>query len=301
MDTAAFFRQKKAFFILNTTSQSILNRFLAWAEAQEDVRTVLMIGSQAREDHPADSWSDVDLVVAVRATRPFLESSDWYEQLGEVWVSHLEPTALGDVIERRVMFADASDFDFVIVRESDLPLHIQHPQIIGMIRRGMRVLLDKDRMMFRITLPIPRPQQYQPPTEAEYLNVVSDFWYHAAWTAKKLLRGEVWTAKACCDGYMKRLLLRMMEWHTHTVLPGSSDTWFNGRFLEEWGDRRALDQLRDTFARYDNDDVRRALVETMQLFRWLAKETATQLTYPYPVWGDEQVTQWVYEQLGVRE
>ena len=67
--------------------------------------------------------------------------------------------------------------------------------------RGFRWVVDKDGLS-RLLDGIPAP----PSTEfhAEDLEaVVRDFWYHAIWTAKKLRRGEVWVAKACCDGYLK--------------------------------------------------------------------------------------------------
>ncbi|MCX7795479.1 MAG: aminoglycoside 6-adenylyltransferase [bacterium] len=32
---------------------------------------------------------------------------------------------------------------------------------------------------------------YEPPPHFEFSNSIKDFWYHAVWTAKKLLRGEI--------------------------------------------------------------------------------------------------------------
>ncbi len=92
---------------------------------------------------------------------------------------------------------------------------------------------------------------------------------------------------------MKRLLLQMMEWHAHATRSWDYDTWFQGRFLEEWADPRALAGLRDAFAHYDADDIRRALFATMDLFRWLAMETAERLGYPYPTVGDARATELV--------
>jgi aminoglycoside 6-adenylyltransferase len=92
---------------------------------------------------------------------------------------------------------------------------------------------------------------------------------------------------------MKELLLRMMEWHTLALRGSEVDTWQNGRFLEEWGDPRALGALPGIFARYDEDDLWRALLATMDLFRWLAIETGERLGYAYPTDGDGHVTGWV--------
>lgn len=283
--------------LVTYTAQQLLNRFVAWAETNPDIRTVLLIGSYARMDHPADQWSDLDLLITVTDAPRYLSHTDWLEDLGTLWSTHLEATPIGDVMERRALFEGAIDVDFIFVPQDAISRLVQTTEIAAILRRGVRALIDKDRMMSRITLPLGRHIAYQPPTQAEFLNVVNDFWFHAVWTTKKLRRGELWTARLSLDSYMKHLLLKMLEWHTHAVSPHNHDTWFNGRFVEEWADPRALEDLRHAFAYYDPDDVARALGATMDLFRALATETAAQFTYPYPFGTDAQITAWVADNL----
>jgi len=96
---------------------------------------------------------------------------------------------------------------------------------------------------------------------------------------------------------MKRLVLAMIEWHAGAASGWSGDTWHNGRFLEQWADPRAIDGLRGAFAHYDTADIRLALLETMDLFRWLAAETAARLGYLYPTAADAHVTALVRDYL----
>lgn len=82
--------------------------------------------------------------------------------------------------------------------------------------RGIRVLLDKDQIAAQILQLYSKVEQPRPrhPTEPEFLELTNDFWYHAMWTAKKLLRGELWWGKGCLDDYLKwRNLLPMIEWY----------------------------------------------------------------------------------------
>ncbi len=275
----------------------LLNRLTDWARGNPDVRAMLLIGSRTRADHPADQWSDVDVVLGVTDPDPFLNTAEWLEPIAPIWVSHVERTPVPGVVERRVLFDSGFDFDLIVVHGDSLIQVIKNEQASGIIRRGMRVLVDKDRIFSRITLPIAPRAIYEPPTQAAFLNVVNDFWYHAAWMTKKFRRGELWTAVTCNNGYMKDLLLRMIEWYSRTVGATSDVPWANGRFLEEWADPRAVRELGGTFAHYDPADLRRALRASMSLFRWLAIETAFQLNYPYPVEGDAQVSAWVEQQL----
>jgi len=167
------------------------------------------------------------------------------------------------------------------------------PDVADLLHRGVRFLVDKEGFAARLAgIPAAR-LSYQPPTEAEFLNLVHDFWYHTVWTAKKLRRGELWTAKLCCDGYLKQLLRRMLEWHTRARQGESTDTWMNGRFLEEWADARAVAALPAIFAHYDAPDVWRALSATMALFHWLALEAAEILGYAYPSFGEDRAVETV--------
>jgi aminoglycoside 6-adenylyltransferase len=278
---------------MTAAMHALIERLTAWAHATEDIRAAIIVGSYARYDRPADQWSDLDVLLITPHPDPYLHNPDWLNTFGIVWVTHLESIATGGATERRVLFEGALDVDFTVISPDTFRHLSQRPENIDIIRRGVRILVDKDRLMARMTLPVGMSKPYQPPTEAEFLNVVNDFWYHAVWTAKKLGRGELWTAKASCDNYMKWLLLRMIEWHAHATLPQTRDVWFNGRFLEQWAAGYIIQGMKDTFAHYNHADIARALLATMALFRRVARETADQLVYTYPHDADHFTSTWV--------
>jgi aminoglycoside 6-adenylyltransferase len=137
------------------------------------------------------------------------------------------------------------------------------------------------------------------PTEQKFLSLWNDFFYHAIWSAKKLRRGELWTAKSCIDNYMKWQLLEAIAWHAKVKHGAGYDTWHNGRFLEKWADPRAVAGLRIAFGHYDDADVRRALLATLDLFRWLAREIAEGQGFSYPSEADQRITEWIKQCLSV--
>jgi len=51
--------------------------------------------------------------------------------------------------------------------------------------------------------------------------------------------------------------------------------------------------LPDTFGGYDLEGLWRALFATLDLFRWVATETAERLGYAYPTRADHKVTGWI--------
>jgi len=262
-----------------------MDTFVQWAESQEDIRLVFVLGSRARRDHPADEWSDLDLAVCARNIRPYLEQDDWIRMIGKPWLTFLEATGDGRSLERRVLFEGGLDVDFALI-PMELILGLGQgsvpEDIADLFHRGVRVLLDKDHRL-------PEPERlaiaWQPPPlpqTSEFLEVVNDFWYHSLWTAKHLRRGELWWAKSGCDEHLKHLLRRMLEWQARLLQGPDHDPWLRGRFLEEWVDPRALPALKDTFAHYDAADIWRALFATMDVFDWVSLETAQKLGVALP-------------------
>ncbi len=274
--------------------EQLLARLTPWAEGESGIRAVVVIGSQARSDHPADQWADLDLMLVAADPGRYLGHVDWVNLIGDAWLTFVERSGDGRVVERRVLFDGGRDVDFVFVPlafteqvlQSGLPA-----DIADMFHRGYRVILDKDGLIARWLAALPPPQFPGPPSEAEFQNVVNDFWYHAVWTAKHLRRGEIWWSKGGCDDHMKYLLRQMLEWHARAARGAAHDTWLRGRFMEEWADPRALAQLPAVFAHYDAADIWRALFATMDLFRWLSEETAEKLKYGYPEEGMERVSE----------
>jgi aminoglycoside 6-adenylyltransferase len=255
-----------------------VQRIARWARAREDIRGAILIGSRARTDHPADEFSDIDVLLLVRDPDALLDDAHWPGELGEVAITFVEETPVPGVRERRVLYQDGTDVDFAIVPVERIA-EVEETGS-GILARGYRVLVDKDGMTDTFAA-AKRRTPAGPPGAHEFAEAVSDFWYHTVWTSRKLARGEVFTAKGCLDDYMKALVVRMLEWHT-----GGRDTWHEGRFLEEWCDPRALTELRSAYAHYDTEDVKHALVATMDLYSWLARETGDRLGFSYP--ADEE-------------
>jgi len=56
--------------------EQIEQRFTAWAQTQPDIRAAMVVGSRARTDHPADEWSDLDILVITTRPERLLGSVD---------------------------------------------------------------------------------------------------------------------------------------------------------------------------------------------------------------------------------
>ncbi len=283
----AGFTQERILAML--TYDDLLTRFIAWAEEAPTVRSAMILGSRARSDHPADEWSDLDVLVFAAEPDSLIRESTWATRLAPHWLTFVERTGDGSAWERRTLYEGGLDVDVAVfpaaglaALDAELP-----PALIDVIRRGVRILVDKDGVLSRVVArPLPSIGLYKQPSEAEFVNLVSDFWYHTLWSAKHWRRGELWWAKSGIDGALKNQLHRMLEWHARATRGADFDTWLRGRFLEEWADPRAVAALPGIFGRYDRADLASALEATMKLYRWLEDETAERWGYTPPRDGE---------------
>lgn len=282
------------------TYEEIIRRFLDWAHGKPDIRAAIVIGSRARADHPADVWSDLDLVVICEDPSPYFADATWLRNFGAVHCTFLERQAVGEGVERRALYEGCLDVDFAFIPTAWLQQALNGtlpPEVAAIFLRGYRFILDKDNLSGLIDPAKLAKPAVQPPSEHEFLNVCRDYWYHAVWTMKKLSRGEIWMATLCLNSHMAVRLLQMLEWHSHAVNGVQYDTWHGGRFLDQWADPRAVKSLGWSFAHYGTHDIQRALLAQMDLFRWVAREAAERMHYPYPASEDEYCAGWVKASL----
>lgn len=269
-------------------------RVREWAAQQSDVRAALVFGSRARDDRPADVWSDLDVVFVTTAADHYIDTTDWLDSLGDPWLTSHGTTPVGDFTELHVLLDDGIEVDVVpLDRDAVVPVADIPDEVLAVLTRGYEFLVDKDGLAEPLAARLDRVDSdgllLALPANDEFVDTVQSAWYYVFWVAKKLRRGELWSAKRGLDGYLKwECLLPILTWHARAVHGRRS--WHAGRFLEEWADERALDDLDGAFADYDEADCWRALGETVALFRWLARETADAAGYDYPATADDQVT-----------
>ena len=229
-----------------------------WARQREDVHAVVLVGSRARTQTPADAWSDYDFVLVVDDAGAFLDSEDWLGKLAPALLSYVEATATGGIRERRVLFADGTDADFSILPRHRLEEVKARPGVAGVFARGYRVLLDAG-VLGELPTEASRPAE-------DRAALAQEFWYRALLTARKLRRGETHVAAMSCNCTMRRLLRRALELEARAA---GRDPWHDGRFLERWAEPRRVEQLKRTVALEEPATVAAAIRAACELFEEL--------------------------------
>lgn len=268
-------------------------RFVAWAESCDDIRAAVVMGSRARVEHPADEWSDLDIIIFANSHESYQQRTDWLTQMAPVWLSLESRTSAND-LERLVLFEHSIYVDLVFVPYSLLVQAAGSGFIPEPYRRGARSIVDKDHLAVKLIPPtFTRPSQSLP-SSGDFSNAVDSFWYTALYLARQLRRGDLWNALRAQDR-LQWITVQMMEWQARAKHANNLDTWHMGRFMDEWAEPEALRQWRMTFSRYDADDIWRALRVSTQLFRRLMGETAQHSGLQYKTDTYEQINLLVNE------
>ena len=263
-------------------------RFAEWSLTRQSIAAVIVVGSRARAVHPADEWSDLDLVAFASDAALYLHDPAWLNTFGTL-VAVVSNSFGRHDREWIALYDDGSKLDvaWLSIDPAATPTlqamldAFPYPNVL---ERGVRVLIDKTGSALERRQPkIDTPQL---PDQADFTALINRVWLDAVKAAKFIRRHDLWRAEQLCDCEMKQHLLTMLEWHT-AAQHDQRNVWYDGRFLSEWADPRAVAELPATFAVYDAADLQRALFATLDLFRRLAHDVARQLDYAYPAHTDQ--------------
>lgn len=274
--------------------QIIKDKLLKLAKKSSDVKAIIAIGSSVRDFEKADEFSDLDLIIATHNPNEWLYG-DNPSKLGNVKISFVEPT-LGGGLERRILYEGALDVDFIIFTPAQLKRAIEDGTAQCVMNRGYLVLHDEMEVSRLLEQHIKVQVMGTVLSESEFTNLTHNFWFHTVWAAKKIIRGELWTAKMCIDAYLKRILLKILE--CKVLSSEKSDVWHEGRFLEKWADEDTVNALGNCFAHYEKNDMVFALFNTALLFGKNARKTAIINGYNYPHMAERYAFELLVEYFG---
>ncbi len=265
------------------TYEQLEARLAAWAETQPTVRAVLGIGSRARGT--PDAWSDLDVLIFTSDPEPYVVDTSWLGELGEVWVTYREDTPAGDP-EWYALYEGGLKMDAVLmhVNDSALPLDEMLEPFAhwDAIQRGVNVLFDRLGTSRKIA-PVP-PKPLDKPSAGEFGNVVNGVLLASATIAKFITRGDYWRAQHWFAADLRPHLLTLLRWQAL-----GKDTWYGGRFMDEWAHPRALAALPQVFPGFERESLQTSLLATLELCRVLGEETAATFGYDYPAAAHEKV------------
>src|SRR3972149_6997204 len=111
------------------------------------MQAAIVVGSRARSDHPADDWSDLDLVVFASDATSYLNDAAWLNTFGDVQAAISNAFGKNDR-EWMALYADGCKLDvaFLSIDPATAPTLQAMLDVFpypNVLQRGVRVLINK--------------------------------------------------------------------------------------------------------------------------------------------------------------
>ncbi len=261
------------------------DRIVAWAQADDAIRAVILEGSLA-DGRQVDELSDYDVNVYTLDAPKYEREHAWLSQFGELLLYQNEEFHFYG--ERNynalVLYRDRSRIDFSFWRPALLREMATGAKQYEAYKNGYRVLVDKDGLAAGLPAPSGTGFAVTPPPRDEFLQEIYDFWFEAYCVARYLSRGDLWYAKKIENAFIKDHLYRMILWDY-----GSAHAWeqnptmhLEGKRFEKWAPPELLQEIAGIFSGYDARATWSSLYALVGSFNRLARRTADRLAIAYP-------------------
>jgi aminoglycoside 6-adenylyltransferase len=272
-----------------TLEETILQKTIEWAKRHETIRVLFLTSTRAGKG-PIDELSDYDIAVFSYDSQPFLYSSSWMKEIGEVWVYQKceYPFKNHTLATRLVVFKDGERIDFSFWHMAILCDFLKNglPDDFNI---GYKVLLDKDGLTRNLPEPTFEGFKEAKPTKDFFLKRIHDFWFDVYCMAKYLKRQDLFHVKII-NSEIDQYILQMIIWNMQSKNNWSLETHSWGKKMKSWVDNDIWQGLHDLYSHFDAQDSWRGLFAMVNFFRKISKETCLELGYSYPADVDQNLS-----------
>lgn len=261
------------------TESEMLDLILLVAEDLETVRAVVLQGSRANPNVPADDWQDFDIVFLVNDPEPLIADQHWIEQFGERIIMQMPesmdlPVPAGNGhFSFLMLFTDGNRIDLTLIPIKEW--EDQPPDSLSVL------LLDKDKRL--MPFPPPGEQDYYPrqPTQKTFQDCCNEFWWTSTYIAKGLQRAEVTYAKAMQETVVRKMLDQMIRWYIGTLHGFAVNPGKYGKYYRLYLSPVQWQQLLQTYSDATILNSWIALLQMVSLFEQLAVIVAREFGFNY--------------------
>jgi aminoglycoside 6-adenylyltransferase len=192
----------------------VLAALLEFADADDNIRAVLLEGSRANPDGLVDQWSDYDVAFITHSNGPYLVDG-WFEefarQFGRVTVARQpdDPALFDNPHNPDQHYAYLTQF------ADGLRLDLTFETVVFLatveLDSATKVLRDKDGI---IGSHEPSSDDYlvQAPTAREFAACCNEFWWTVPYAAKAVARGQALAASELLGRTVRPEFAKMLSW-----------------------------------------------------------------------------------------
>jgi aminoglycoside 6-adenylyltransferase len=269
----------------NTDEKAVIKKITGWAKSKPDIRAVLLTSSRARPDAAPDKFSDYDVILVAEDIKPYRENESWLEKFGRVLVVYRDPIQTRYGNKRFIdvtQYESGLKIDFTLWPVGLLKRMAGMTKLPKYIDDGYEVLLDKDGLTKGMKPPSYKAFMLKPPTEAEYLKLIEEFFSDVPYAVKHIRRGDIFFLNFTIY-FMRDVKLRqMLEWQVEIAHGWSLKSAYYGKGLQNYCNLEIIKEIKNTLSRTSVEGDWEALFRIIKLFGVIAREVGKGLGYTYP-------------------
>lgn len=257
----------------DTTYGRVVSYFSESARCDDNIRACYIIGSRAQTSSYPTPYSDLDMEIVARDRSVFTNNLSWVSGIAPNEFCYLQSPSDNCGIEIRVLFSkDYKLADIVFMNPHEFQKAYKNKQYRnGVFGRGVIVIEDKDKILSFQNCQwenvIPELTQVSLNQEYKYLL------FHLVYAKKKIMAGELLTAKNTIDVGIRESLMKLIRWQEYTENP-QKDLWHRARHFERWANPEHQILMEEACPGYNCEDLDESLNRIYHQAAFLTKSIA---------------------------
>lgn len=256
----------------------MMRLILEVAQQNDHIRAVIMNGSRANPNAKPDCFQDYDIVYVVDDIETFTSDHSWVDVFGDIMIMQM-PEAMVLIppdgngrFPYLMQFMDGNRIDLTLlpIEQADERLYEDSLSVL---------LLDKDGVIAPFAPPSEASYLVKPPTSEMFANCCNEFYWVSTYVAKGLYRKEMISTQYLLEDPVRSMLNQMVKWHIGVRTLFSVNIGASGKYIERYLEEDLWQELLQTYARADYDEMWEALLRMNRLFQELAAGVADHLDF----------------------
>jgi aminoglycoside 6-adenylyltransferase len=273
------------------SENEIMSMIKAFAQKNQKVRALLFNGSRVNSAINIDILSDYDFMFLVTEPDSFANDTKWLDSFGDILITrcydfstpsykrYILLTLFQDYTRIDIQLFHIDQFDFCLSKSSLTDL-----------------LIDKDNRCKAQPVPSNESHFVTKPTEAQFDEIIQDFWWFSTCAAKALWRKELPTVKFNFDFICHHdCLIKLFSWYVGYQRNWQVDVGKNGKWLQRYLPEHIWNSYCSIFAKTEYEEIWIALFAAANCVNEIGRYLALQLQYQYPTKQAEDVLHYLHK------
>ncbi|OXB08231.1 aminoglycoside 6-adenylyltransferase [Flavobacterium pectinovorum] len=271
----------------------------------QDIISLVSIGSFSQNS--IDQFSDIDLYLFTNNPKKYLdkENHSWINPLGKIISRRVFKDLQEGVDKNKVILEDGLMYDLTIIDIKKIKLISYYLKLknIGLklllpgflqksvegsilkfydtIKRGYKIHVDKINLkeILERTITFSETITLDKKLDKKIFFQHYNFFWQSCYTASiKLIRKDFYFTILTYDNYIKKELVRMIEWEA-ALNKKSTDVFYNGLKIYDWSGEEIYHDLYGTLLSDNINNMQNSLIKTAELYQKFSTIVANEYNF----------------------